>query len=191
MKRLIIYDLDGTLADTSQELVLANAYVLSQLAASPGHADAETAEAWLATYYAHHAYEHSRLYPGARALLGYFHGRTQAILTERPNPFARELMEVLGILGDVADLIAGDSPYPGKPHPASALALMARAGVTPAEALLIGDRAIDVETGRRAGICTVAVAHDRAMASALRASGPDVLAEDLPHLLALAKRHGW
>lgn len=155
MKRLIIYDLDGVLADTPPP------------------------------------YQHSRLYPGTQRLLDHFRGRTQVILTDRPNPFAQELLEALGILGYFADIVAGDSPYPRKPHPAGALALMARAGVTPEEALLIGDRATDIETGRNAGVLTVAVSHGSATVSELRAASPDVLAEDLFHLRELARQYRW
>ena len=216
MKRLIIYDLDGILADTSQELVHANAYVLSQLGAPPAQLEAvhtfagggmrdlvawglrsddpqlvEEAEALFTTYYAHHPYEHSRLYPGARRLLDYFTGRTQAILTDRPNPFAQDLVKALGILGYFSDIVAGNSPYPRKPHPAGALALITKAGVKQEEALLIGDRPIDIETGRHAGVFTIAVSHGRATASELRASGPDVFADDLFHLLELARQYQW
>jgi phosphoglycolate phosphatase len=216
MKRLIIYDLDGVLADTSQELIHAQTYVLSRLGASPARLRAvrtfageslgeliawgvgseepqrvQDAEALLASYYADHAYEHSRLMPGALRLLDHFKPRTQVVLTDRPNPFARELMGALGILAYMADMIAGDSPYPRKPHPAGALALMAQAGVTPAETLLIGDRPLDVATGRNAGVFTVAVSHERTAAPALRAAGPDVLVEDLCHLVKLATRVQW
>jgi phosphoglycolate phosphatase len=216
MKRLIIYDLDGVLADTSQELVHANAYVLSRLGASPARLEAVhtfagggmrdlvawglrsddpkfvgEAEALFTSYYTHHPYRHSRLYSGAQRILDYFKGRTQAILTDRPNPFARDLTEALGILGYFADIIAGNSPYPRKPYPAGALALIAKVGVKPEETLLIGDRPIDIETGRNAGVFTIAVAHGGATASELQASNPDVLADDLFHLLGLARRYKW
>ncbi|MBI3331260.1 MAG: HAD hydrolase-like protein, partial [Candidatus Omnitrophica bacterium] len=99
--------------------------------------------------------------------------------------------EALGILGYVAEIIAGNSPYPRKPHPAGALAMIAKAGVRPEETLLIGDRSIDIETGRQAGVFTIAVLHGSATASDLQASGPDVLADDLLHLLELARRYRW
>lgn len=187
MKRLVIYDLDGTLVDTSQDLRQANAYVLSHLGVSP-----RQREALFAAYYAHHAYEHSRLYPGVRRVLAYFHGRShQALLTDRPNPFARDLVEALGISGYFFDLVAGDSPYPRKPHPTGALALIAKAGVTPAETLLVGDSPLDIETGRNAGVVTIAVSQGMVPMAELRASGPDVLADDFVHLLELATRYGW
>lgn len=188
MKHLIIYDLDGTLVDTSQELVHANAYVRSQLGTSPRQ---EKSEALFAAYYAHHAYEHACLYPNTRQVLDYFKNRPQAVLTDRPNPFARDLIAVLGISNYFLDVIAGDSPSPRKPHPASARALMAKAGVRPEDTLLIGDSPTDIETGRNAGILTIAVSHGMTAASELRASSPDVLVDDFVHLLELARRYEW
>lgn len=216
MKRLIIYDLDGTLVDTGEELVHANGYVLSQLGASAERCRAirtfggrgmrelvawglqrddprlvEAAEALFATYYTHHAQAQRRLYPNAQRLLEHFHGRAQAVLTDRPNPFAHELLEALGISRYLMDLVAGNSPYPRKPHPAGARALIATAGARPTETLLIGDSPLDVETGRNAGVCTIAVSHGGGQASELRAAAPDVVVEDFAQLLALARRRGW
>lgn len=188
MKRLIIYDLDGTLVDTSQELVHADAYVRSQLGTSPRQ---EESEALFAAYYAHHAYEHACLYPNTRQVLDYFKNRPQAVLTDRPNPFARDLIEALGISGYFLDIVAGDSPYPKKPHPAGALSLIANAGVRLEDTLLIGDSPIDIETGRKAGVFTIAVSHGFSPESDLRAAAPDALAEDFAHFLELARRYGW
>lgn len=217
MKSLIIYDLDGTLVDTSADLVQANAYVLSRLGASSEQLDAvsafagsgmhdlvawglkredaalvEDAEVLFSTYFARHPYEHARLYPEAVRVLEYFRsGRLQAILTDRPNPFVQELLEALGIAGYFAELIVGNSPYPRKPNPAGVLALLARNRLTPDEALLIGDRPLDVDTGHQAGITTIAIAHDRATLSALQAAGPEATVENLLQFLELAHRSYW
>lgn len=226
VKRLVIYDLDGTLVDTRRDLVHANAYVRARVGAEPqrilkGNDPklVEHVEALFSTYYVHHAYEHSQLYPGAQQVLDYFNGRVQAVLTDRPNPSARDLLEALGVLSYFLDIIpppvtppkaaspvargsasrcvpgggiiAGDSSYPKKPHPAGALALMAKVGVRPEDTLLIGDSPIDIETGRSAGLFTIAVSHGMTGASELRASRPDFLADDFAHLLEFAKRHKW
>ena len=50
-----------------------------------------------------------------------------------------------------SDVIGGDSVHGRKPDPAGLLDLVARAGVTPAETLLVGDSPVDLETARRAG----------------------------------------
>lgn len=216
MKRLIVYDLDGTLLDTSQELAHANAYVLSHLGASRerleevqafvGHgmrdlvawglkrddpALVEEAGTLFAAYYARYAGGHSRLYPAALQVLEYFKDRAQAVLTDRPNPFASELMETLGISRYFVDIVTGDSPYPRKPDPAGLRALIAEANVIPEDTLLIGDSPLDIEAGRRAGVFTVAVSHGMNPVSVLRAAAPDALVDDLVQLRKLAKQNSW
>jgi len=216
MKHLIVYDLDGTLLDTSQEIVQANAYVLSHLGASRERLEAvqtfvghgmrdlvawglkrddpalvEEAGALFAAYYARCAGGHSRLYPAALHVLEYFKDRAQAALTDRPNPFANELMETLGISRYFVDIVTGDSPYPRKPDPAGLRALIAEAEVVPEDTLLIGDSPLDIQAGRRAGVFTVAVSHGMHPVSALRAAAPDALVDDLVQLLQLARQNGW
>lgn len=216
MKRLIVYDLDGTLVDTRQELIRANTYVLSRLGALPERLEAvhaftgqgmrdlvvwglqrnepslmEEAEALFAAYYAHQANPCRRLYPGALQVLEYFCARVQAVLTDRPNPFARDLVQALGVSIYFQDIIAGDSPCQRKPNPASLLALIAKSESTPEEVLFIGDSPVDIETGRRAGVLTIAVSHGMTQAPVLHATAPDALVEDFVQLLALARQEGW
>ena len=50
-----------------------------------------------------------------------------------------------------SDVIGGDSAHGRKPDPSGLLDLVARAGVTPAETLLVGDSPVDLATARRAG----------------------------------------
>lgn len=216
MKHLIVYDLDGTLLDTSQEIAHANAYVLSRLGASRerleevqafvGHgmrdlvawglkhddpALVEEAETLFAAYYARDAGGRNRLYPAALHVLEYFKGRAQAVLTDRPNPFARDLIEALGVSHYFVSVVTGDSLYPRKPDPAGLRALIAEANVIPEDTLLIGDSPLDIEAGRRAGVFTVAVSHGMNPVSALRAAAPDVLVNDLVQLLQHAKQNSW
>jgi len=70
-----------------------------------------------------------------------------------------------------------------KPHPDHALALLARLGVAPGAALLVGDHPIDIETARRAGIYAAAVQSGHASREALAEANPDYLAQDCPALL--------
>ena len=59
--------------------------------------------------------------------------------------------EGLGMDGLFSDVIGGDSAHGRKPDPAGLLDLVARAGVTPAGTLLVGDSPVDLATARRAG----------------------------------------
>ncbi|MBI4341634.1 MAG: HAD-IA family hydrolase [Candidatus Omnitrophica bacterium] len=216
MKRLIVYDLDGTLVDTLQDITNAANHMLKRLQRPPLAAervrrfvgrgvaqlvaeclatdDAQRITEGLAIYRAHyreHLVDHSRLYPGARELLEHFRNRAQAVITNKPNPDSRELLRRLGVADYFLDIIGGDGPYPKKPDPAALQSTMERASASADETLLIGDSPIDVETGRRAGVPTVTVSHGLADAAELAAAHPDLAVDDFGELLGLAKSRGW
>ena len=72
-----------------------------------------------------------------------------------------------------------------KPDPAHALALLARLGVAPGRALLVGDHPLDIEAARRAGLFAAAVESGHASREALAAAQPDYLAKDCAALMDL------
>ena len=216
MKRLIVYDLDGTLVDTSRDITQAVNYMLAQLdgrllsvdevrryvgrgmrdlvASSLQRDDpmlVDEAERMFAAYYAEHLADFSALYPGAQDTLDFFHPRPQAVLTNKPNPFSRQLLTSLGVLEYFTDIVAGEHPYPRKPDPTGARALMDAVGAAPEETLLIGDSPVDIETGRNAGIHTIVMTHGFVSAPELRAARPDDVVDSFETLLALVKARGW
>ncbi len=216
MKQLIIYDLDGTLVDTLEDITCAANHMLRMLQ-TPGvlarevrgyigcgvqelvkrcvkTEDPKRIEYGVSVYrayYARHMLDQSRLYPGAQAVLDYFKARRQAVITNKPNPFSREILTALGVADYFFEIIAGDSAYPKKPDPAAALAIMQQAGSHPEETLLIGDSPIDIETGRRAGVATVGILHGFSDKDELLAAAPDLLVRDFAELLQRAKAEVW
>lgn len=215
-KQLIIYDLDGTLVDTGEDITNAANHMLERMAEPAMSRDAvselvgrglhdlvrrclktedpvrvEQGLRWFYGHYQAHLFDHSRLYAGAMDVLEYFRFRRQAIVTNKPHPFARRLMEGLGVSGYFAEIIEGDSTYPKKPDPTSLHALMRRWQVAPHDVLLIGDSPIDVETGKNAGVATVMLTHGFADPSELKAANPDALVPGFDALLAMVKQRGW
>lgn len=214
-KRLIIYDLDGTLVDTAEDITEAINAMLTQLSVSTLTRDQirhhvgrglhdlvgrclntrdpallERGLQAFVAYYGEHMTDHSRLYPGARESLEHFKSRRQVIFTNKPNPYAKDLMDKLGVGGYFQEILAGGSA-PKKPDPSALLALMQRLNVKPEEALLVGDSLIDAQTGRNAGVFTVILGQGFEDRDALKAANPDVMVEDMPAFLQLAKEHGW
>ena len=170
MMRLVVYDLDGTLIDTSQ--ALANATEVF-VAAQSDPVRAPIAEALFAEAYEAAMADGVQLMLGARELLAHFRNRHQMILTDRPESIAWDVLNAAGIRSEIAAVMGGDSPHGRKPDPAGLRALMRAAGVTPEKTLFIGDRDTDVETGRRAGVMTV---HISATESAAELRVPDLRA---------------
>lgn len=216
MKRLIVYDLDGTLVDTLGDIAAAANHLLRQSGSpelpaqeirryigrgvrelvrgclkSDDSARLERGVEIYRAYYAAHLVDRSRLYPGALAVLTHFSARRQAVITNKPDVFSRDILRALGIEEFFCQIVGGDSGYPKKPDPASIRAVMEASGALPAETLFIGDSPIDIETGRNAGVLTVGVTHGFSDEDELRRATPDEIVRDFEALRALAKREQW
>ncbi len=216
MKQLIVYDLDGTLVDTLDDIAEAVNYMLARCAAAPlsrhevrrfiGGGVHDLVKECLRTedeqrvaegvriyraYYGQHLVDHSVLYPGARDALRFFRDRHQAVITNKPNPYSRDILNTLGVAEFFLEIVAGGAPYPRKPDPASLRGLMAKVRAAPEHTVLIGDSAIDIETGRQAGVLTVATTHGFEEEAVLRSARPDLMVGSFHELLALARAGGW
>ncbi len=216
MKRLIVYDLDGTLVDTLGDIAQAANHMLGELGSPAlaageirryvGSGVQELVQRCLKTddsarvaqgvtlfraYYTTHLVDHSRLYLGARAVLDHFRARRQAVITNKPNPHASDILRALGVADYFCEIVGGESAYPKKPDPSALLAIIKNERIPPPDTLLIGDSPIDIETGRNAGVFTVSVTHGFSDEDDIRRAAPDVIVRDFHELLALARRDGW
>lgn len=218
MKRLIVYDLDGTLVDTLEDITASANRMLEHLGLPPipasevrgyvGRGIRELVQRCLGTedegglerglrlyreHYGRHLLDRSRLYPGARETLERFQrlGRAQAVITNKPDPYSTQILTGLGVAGCFTAIIAGDGAYPKKPDPSSLHALMKQQGAAAGETVFIGDSPVDIETGRRAGVATVAVTHGLADVHELAQAAPDATVAGFTELVTLAEAARW
>jgi len=181
--RAVLFDLDGTLADTAPDLAAAvnllrtarglepTPYTELRPTASAGArgmigaafgltpADAgyeELRVQWFDNYQNAMAV-HSSLFPGVPELLdGIAAGGMQwGIVTNKPARFTDPLVGLIG-LQQAGCVISGDTTGYAKPHPAPLLEGARRLGVAPHECWYVGDDLRDIEAGRAAGMRTVA-----------------------------------
>lgn len=216
MKRIILYDLDGTLVDTREDITQTVLHMLATLQAPPlppsviqgyvgqglpylvqqclSTTDPARVERGLAVYRAHyaaHMMDHTALYPHAAEALEYFRSRVQAVVTNKSQSSTETLLRALGIAPFFHAVLGAESGYPRKPDPSSIRALLSRLGLVAADALLVGDSVVDIETGRNAGILTVAVRHGFGDPETLRQAAPDLIVADFREFLREAGARGW
>lgn len=183
--RAILFDLDGTLADTAPDLAAAVNLLRSErgLALTPYELLRPTASAgargmigaafgllphdegfealktsFLDNYEAAIAV-HSRLFDGVAELLAGLEaaGLAWGIVTNKPARFTDPLVPLIG-LGHAGCVVSGDTtPYP-KPHPEPLLEAARRIGIPPEQCWYVGDDLRDIQAGAAAGMLTVACA---------------------------------
>ena len=209
--KLLVFDLDGTLIDSAQDLcnsvnatlahfglkhledtVIAGfigdgALVLMRRALAHEHGSPvgeeflETAYAFFLDYYRAHKLDYTYAYDGvleALQALKDLHDqpRTMAVLTNKPVRPARDICAALGLAPYFLHIYGGNSFPTKKPDPEGLLVLMAEAGATAEQTVLIGDSQVDVQTARNAGAwaigCTFGLAPET-----LEANQPDVLVD--------------
>jgi phosphoglycolate phosphatase len=212
--RLLVFDLDGTLVDSSRDLASATNEALARIA--PG-APAVPLEAIVSFVgegarllverslryagvdrtpddvlpvffecYGERLLDTTRLYPGMEEALDAVAGCTLAVLTNKPGPFSRTILEGLGVAGRFARIWGYGDVAARKPDPAGLLRLVQELGGTKAEAWMIGDSAVDVRTGRAAGVRVAGVTWGLDP-SGVRLASPDRLlgsAAEIPSLAA-------
>jgi phosphoglycolate phosphatase len=132
----------------------------------------------------------AELFPSTRPLLADLRaaGVKTGVLTRNSTAAVKRVFPDIAACCD-AFLAREDVPRV-KPHPDHAQALLARIGVAPGRALLVGDHPLDIETARRAGLAAAAVISGHGSRQDLAAAGPDFLAEDCPALVAQLRGQG-
>jgi phosphoglycolate phosphatase len=204
---LIVFDLDGTLADTKKDLALSVNAMREHLGLGPlplvvvtsyvGHGvtvlvkrvlgdnafdgDLEKGLAFYLDYYGRHLLDNTVAYPGVREALEELGNRRLAILTNKPTRFSRTIISGLGLAPYFLEIYGGDSFPLKKPDPMGIKTLMSHLSIPAEKTLMVGDSETDVLTGRNAGVWTCGVTYGFGP-QALEEAGPDLLLQDLRDL---------
>lgn len=133
-------------------------------------------------YYRMHKLDHTIVYDGIPQVLARLahpsngERRLMAVLSNKPVRPSQDIVQALGLGEYFVRVYGGNSFATKKPDPLGATTLLAEAGVSPGEALMIGDSGVDVLTGRNAGTWTCGVMYGFAPHT-LEATTPDVVVE--------------
>ena len=191
--RALIFDLDGTLIDSKRDLIFSVNAMLEEMGREQLHEDTisgyighgapqlvgqalgngateverERALKFFLAYYEDHKMDSTCAYPGVPEALEKLAAFPMAILTNKPVRISVRILDGLGLAKYFRAVYGGNSFETKKPDPLGALTILRDLGAAPAEAMLIGDSEVDVQTARNAGTFAAAVnygfgTHDRA-----------------------------
>lgn len=181
--RTVLFDLDGTFADTAPDLAVALNTLLAEEDRAPlaferirpvvSHgstgllrlgfgmtpADAGFAELRerLLVHYAGNLCQATRVFAGIPEVLATLHRRgiVWGIVTNKPGYLTEPLLTRLGLPLPPACVVSGDTTENRKPHPEPMLHACAIARAQPSESLYVGDAERDIQAGRAAGMKTL------------------------------------
>jgi phosphoglycolate phosphatase len=213
----VLFDLDGTLIDSREDLTNAVEAAFRALGMSPPPRDriallmGSPLEEMPASfgisfssgqmdrffgafraYYPLHWLDHTAFYEGAREMLETLSGAAAlALVTTKRQEQADRLSEALGIAARFRHVQGWQPGLRHKPAPDLPLAALRALGVRPEHAVMIGDTFRDVLAGKDAGCATIAVTYGGGEREALEALHPDALADapsEIPAILGVRAR---
>jgi len=182
--RAVLFDLDGTLADTLADLANATNWALSQVGCPPHPVDAyrhmvgdgarelcsralpadrqdlvDTVLRLERQHYDEHCFDETRIYPGITELVAALSQRQLklAVLSNKPDEFTNRMIDRYFKPSPFA-VVRGQLPnVPLKPDPTAALQIANELGIPPAQWLYLGDTNTDMRTACAAGMHPVGV----------------------------------
>ena len=179
--KAIIFDLDGTLIDSFDDLANSVNYTLGKLDL-PLHTTEEIksfvgdgvqklikrslgqthmekfddAFAIFMKHYGTHCTDNTVLYPEIAETISFLAEKySLAVLTNKSATFSHKIITALKIDSYFKEVLGGDSLPTKKPDPAGILYLADKWGLAPDQLVMVGDHATDIEVGQRAGCKTV------------------------------------
>lgn len=210
--KAIIFDLDGTLVDTLNDLTDANNYALEQLG-FPGHSPQEykllvgagsrelarkalppdrvdltdTLLEMILDRYKDHCLDKTKPYPGIRELLAELDSRDirLAVLSNKPDALTKHIaIDIFG--SDCFEIITGHlDGTPTKPDPTSVLGILEQMKLSHTDVLYVGDSAVDMATAIAAQLRAVGVSWGFRDRQELQDAGADHIIDRAAELLDL------
>ncbi|MGO9014313.1 MAG: HAD family hydrolase [Dissulfurispiraceae bacterium] len=210
--KLIIFDLDGTLIDSSIDIANAINYAVEPYGVKPlmvqevislvGEGISRLMEKIIAKegieaerdflterfvyYYSAHLIDNTPVYPGVRETLSQLGAFRKAVISNKRESLSVKILEQLG-LSEYMDVIVGsDTLNERKPSPLPICHVLSTLGILPDAAIIVGDSNYDIEAGKSAGIKTVAVTYGYRPLELLQEA--DFIINSMPELTDVLRR---
>jgi phosphoglycolate phosphatase len=164
--------------------------LIGQLDGEPEEADVEHALPIFLDLYAENTSGRSHLYPGIREGLDYLKaaGYPLGCVTNKAAQFTEPLLRDLGVRDDFAIVVSGDTLPRKKPDPLPLLHAAEYFGVSPADALMVGDSVSDVKAARAAGFGIVCMSYGYNHGVDIRLANPDAVIDSLIEIEGLLEQ---
>jgi phosphoglycolate phosphatase len=212
MLKAILFDLDGTLIDSSEVICTCFNQALTNYGLTPlpaqtikhgiGRSLRElfteqgrgvSVELLVAEYkraFAALAPGRSQLLPGARELLERLSKQKKlGIVTSRSCRGASQLLANFGLLDYFSTLVGIENTSKSKPDPAPVLLALEGLEVQPSESAFVGDTSFDMQAGKAAGVRVIGVTTGSHSEEELLKAGADMIVHELSDLHFLSKCH--
>lgn len=214
--KVIIFDFDGTLCDTRQNIIKAFRATMECLALPlrseaqcgatigltlrdgfaelyPSLSGAEIdhcVDTYRKIFAEHRAEYMPELFEGVKEVLAALRrdGYTMAIASSRLTDSLMLFMRHHAIDGYFTSVVGSDSVERHKPAPDPAYRALDELGFSPSEALVVGDMPVDIMMGRNAGTRTVGITYGNATRAELDAAAADYIINDIRELLPILIR---
>ena len=210
--RAVLFDFDGTLADSYAAITASVNHVLAfhgrpplseaQVRGLVGHGLVNLMETILPgldpeanarRYREHHPTvmkELTKLLPGIPEGLMALKavGIELGVCSNKPSNFTNRLLQILDLAPYFETVYGPEEAGAAKPDPAMIVQSLARMNVPLKEALYVGDMDVDIETGRRAGVETWVMPTGSNDEATLRAARPDRVLAGIPDVVAAVLR---
>ncbi len=206
---LIIFDLDGTLIDSSEDIAVCANKTLKAMGHNelgldeikqgigwgvkmlferlmPGNSPQaiEEARGIFLGFYGEAPVVKTFAYPGVTETLNHFRRKNKkmAVVTNKPYGLAERILEELGLSESFGLVVGGDSFENKKPHPEPLERVMKSLNAHPNASVIVGDSPVDCESGKKAGMRTIGVSYGFRGATELIDAGCDIIVDRFPVL---------
>lgn len=198
---LVIFDLDGTLVDSQQDLTSAVNFTRKYYGLKPlevatvasylgsgipalvksvlpnvDEKDIPNATVMFKEFYSKHLIDTTKTYSGVSEMLSSLKDVRKAILSNKSEKFSKDIIEKLGLKDFFDSIYGGDSFDEKKPSPRPIYEIMESLSVKKENTIMVGDGANDIIAGKTADIKTIAVLYGYSPKEKVEKLQPDFIA---------------